>query len=602
MTFTFKLARRIARLRAPLAAAAILAFAGCASDEGFGPEQPAVLDPTAAPTASSAFAGGIPFGYFGQPTEAYGSVFNGASRIILSQYVMKELASIKARGGKVALKLAGGDKHFKDGNGSFSLTKWKARVDQFKNLDLTPYINDGTIIGHYLVDEPNDPANWNGRPIPPSVLEEMARYSKVHWPDMATIVRTEPDYLDKSHRYLDAAWAQYLNRKGTPQDFLRHNVAAAQDRGLALVVGLNVLHGGTPTGTAMTPSEVVSWGSALLSSTYPCAFISWTYDERYLKSSGVMSAMSDLRRLTQNRSARSCRRGGAAGGETPPPEPPPSEPPPSEPPPSEPPPSAGVPFGPYGLPTAEMDAFSGSLRTVSPTSVLGAVKAARAAGSRVVLRLAVSGVTERDGSFSLTKWKAAVDRYASVDLSSFVSDGTIAGHLLVQDPQSARKWGGRRIPHATLEEMARYSRERWPALPTLVHAPADWLAGKSGGWRYLDAASVMYQGSAGEASTWVGKQASAAGRAGLGLLVGMNVLNGGTSASKLAGGSEGKYAMSASQLRNWGSDLLVPAPVCGLVLNRYDKDYFSRSDVKDALRALGQQAGARAATSCRSRS
>jgi hypothetical protein len=48
-------------------------------------------------------------------------------------------------------------------------------------------------------------------------------------------------------------------------------VADAQARGLGLVVGLNVLHGGTPTGTKMTPSQVVAWGSALLSSTYPCA-------------------------------------------------------------------------------------------------------------------------------------------------------------------------------------------------------------------------------------------------------------------------------------------------------------------------------------------
>lgn len=595
MTFTFKLARRIARLRVALAAAAFVALSSCSSDDSLGPDQPVGLEPSSSPVASATYTG-IPFGYFGQPTEAYGSVFNGASRIIFSQYVMKELATIKARGGRVALKLAGGDKYFKDADGDFNLSKWKARIDLFKGVDLRPYIADGTIIGHYLVDEPNDPANWNGRPISPATLEEMARYSKSIWPEMATIVRTTPDYLDRSHRYLDAAWAQYLDRKGPPQDFIRSNVAAAQDRGLSLVVGLNVLHGGTPTGTAMTASEVLSWGSTLLASTYPCAFISWTYDDRYLDGSGIMNAMTELSRQARNRSTRTCRRGGTAGGETPPSEPTPSEPTAPEPAPS----GAGVPLGPYGLPTGEMDAFSGSLRTVSPSNVLTAVRAARAAGSRVVLRLAVSGVTDADGRFSLTKWKAAMDRYAAVDLGSFVGAGTIAGHLLVQDPQSARKWGGRTISHATLDEMARYSRQRWPGLPTLVHAPADWLAGYSAGWKYLDAASMTYQGSAGDASTWVDRQTSAAGRAGLRLLVGMNVLNGGTSASGIPGKTSGRYAMSASQLRTWGSALVAPGAVCGLMLNRYDAKYFGRSDVRDAVQVLGDKAAARAASSCRS--
>jgi hypothetical protein len=606
MTFTFKLSRRIAMFRALAPAVLLAALAACAGDT-LGPDDSSGL-PSSHPATdltpgSATFAGGIPFGYFGQPTEAYGAVFNGASRIIYTQFIVRELADMKARGGKVALKMAGGDKFFKDANGSFNLAKWKERVDLFRDVNIAPYVNDGTLIGHYLIDEPNDPANWNGKPISPSTLEEMARYSKSIWPDLPTIVRTEPDYLSSSHKYLDAAWAQYLDRKGNPQDFIRRNVADAQERGLGLVVGLNVLHGGTPTGTKMTPSQVVAWGSALLSSTYPCAFISWTYDEQYLGSSGVMGAMSDLRRLAQNRSARSCRRAGTSGGQTPPPPPPPEPPsePPSEPPAEPPTPTAGVPFGPYGLPTSELASFSGSLRSVSPDNVLATVRAARQAGARVILRMAVSGVTAGDGTFSLTKWKAVMDRYARLDLASFVGDGTIAGHIVVQDPHNARKWGGRQISHATLDEMARYSRQLWPALPTLAHAPAEWLAGNAAAWRYLDASSVTYSGSLGDAGTWVNRQASAAGRARLGLLVGMNVLNGGTSASRLPGTTSGKYAMSASQLRTWGTAMLAPSQVCGLVLSRYDSGYFGRADVKDALGDLRAKAGSRAATSCRAR-
>ena len=95
-----------------------------------------------------------------------------------------------------------------------------------------------------MIDEPNDPANWRGRPVSPATLEQMAKYSKQLWPRMPTIVRVEPGYLGRNHRYLDAAWAQYLHRKGPVESFLRRNVSAAQDRRLGLVVGLNVLKGG----------------------------------------------------------------------------------------------------------------------------------------------------------------------------------------------------------------------------------------------------------------------------------------------------------------------------------------------------------------------
>jgi hypothetical protein len=377
-------------------------------------------------------------------------------------------------------------------------------------------------------------------------------------------------------------------------EYLLRNVSDAQARGLALIVGLNILDGGVQKLTPMTPAQVQSWGTAMLNSTYPCAFSSWRWDADALD--GAMgSAMDALRKLAQNRSTRSCR-GTAAGGSPTPPPPPAPEPPP--PPPT---PSDGVPFGPWGLPTSEMASYSGAVRNASPENVIETLRAARQAGSRVMLRLTGSDVANRDGTFSVTKWKAALDRYARVDLFSFISDGTFAGHMLAQNPQNARAWGGKAISHATLDEMARYSRQRWPSVPTLAHAPATWLAGYAAGWKYLDAASVTYSGSFGDAAAWVRNQAGAAGRARLGLLVAMNVLNGGTSSSKLAGTTEGKFAMSASQLQTWGSALVAHSQVCGLVLSRYDEGYFGRSDVKSAVAALRDKAEARAATSCRVR-
>jgi len=123
---------------------------------------------------------------------------------------------------------------------------------------------------------------------------------------MVTIVRVAPSYFrNRRPRYLDAAWAQYVTRKGTAPDFIRRNVADAQRSGLGLVVGLNISKGG-PNRSRLSASQVKSFGSALLNSSYPCAFISWQY-ESYLSTGSMKDAMRMLRGKAQNRSSRSCR-------------------------------------------------------------------------------------------------------------------------------------------------------------------------------------------------------------------------------------------------------------------------------------------------------
>ena len=130
---------------------------------------------------------------------------------------------------------------------------------------------------------------------------------------------------------------------------------------------------------------------------------------------------------------------------------------------------------------------------------------------------------------------------AGSNLSGYISDGTFAGHMLAQNPQDAGCMGRQ-------GDLARYAgRDGQLQPPALAVGPdagtcaATWLAGNAAGWKHLDAASVTYSGSSGDAAAWVRSQAGAAGRARLGLLVGMNVLNGGTSPSKLAGTSKGKW-------------------------------------------------------------
>lgn len=328
MSCSFKLSRRIARLRAPLLVALVATSGAC--DNAFDSNSAAPTDPqppggqtlafadsavsdsmptdttAAGLSLSTSFAGGIPFGIFVLPTSQLGSRYNGVQKIIWAQYLVSNLAAIRSSGGRLALNMSGAQSGYKNSDGTFSFTKWKAQVAKFKTVNFSSYIQDGTLVGHYLVDEPNDPHNWGGHPIPPATIEQMAQYSKSIWPNLPTIVRVDPSYLGYSHPYLDAAWAQYVYRKGTPSDFIRRNVSDAQSRGLALVTGMNLLKGG-PNDSKMTASQVKSWGSDLLASSYPCAFISWTYNSTYLSSSGMNDAMDYLRSKAQKRTAKTCK-------------------------------------------------------------------------------------------------------------------------------------------------------------------------------------------------------------------------------------------------------------------------------------------------------
>jgi hypothetical protein len=271
----------------------VLAAAGC--------DEATTLDPVGRPLETVAFAGGIPIGTFVQPTSEFGDRYNGAHRVFQPADLLDSLAIIRERGGRVMLAIGGGPNQYKDADGHFSLPLWQSRVSRFEGIDFSAYIADGTVMGHYLVDEPNDPANWNGVPIPGETVEAMAQYSKQRWPDLPTIVRVDPAYLAKagiSYHYLDAAWAQYVARKGEVGEFLQQNVADAQTLGLELVVGLNLLKGG-PGSVALTAQQVRDWGTVLLSSSYPCAFISWKYDAAFLAPAEMGSAMDDLRAQAQ---------------------------------------------------------------------------------------------------------------------------------------------------------------------------------------------------------------------------------------------------------------------------------------------------------------
>jgi hypothetical protein len=314
--------------RAGTLALCLLLAAACDSTDRLSPPgDPAI---PAAPTsvedgtlpsfAVGSAAPGIVFGSFDLPNSLLGSVHSGAMRTPDPSSIIYELSTARSKGARFILKLSRGSDHWvQNSDGTFSLTKWKQMVDRFKGININSYINEGTVLGHYLIDEPNRAARWGGKVIPQSTIEAMAKYSKQIWPGMPTIVRVVPSWLKQaniSYTYLDAAWAQYAAYKGDVTKFITPEVAAAKYKHLGLVVSMNILDGGNGSSGirgpssgkySMSASELKTYGNVLLNQTYACGFLMWMYNSSYFGRSDVKSSMSALASRARSHTKTSCR-------------------------------------------------------------------------------------------------------------------------------------------------------------------------------------------------------------------------------------------------------------------------------------------------------
>ena len=265
----------------------------------------------------------------------------------------------------------------------------------------------------------------------------------------------------------------------------------------------------------------------------------------------------------------------------------------------------GIVFGTWNMESSSLNSVhTGWVQggPLDPSTILSKLSAARAKGGRVVIKLCKGHdryVQNDNRTFSLSKWKQLVGRYRSINLGPYIADGTILGHLLIDEPHLAARWGGKVISQATLEEMARYSKQLWPTMSTLVRVVPSWLGSASVTYTHLDAGWTQYTADKGDVTKWVTAEAGAASRKGLGLVVGMNVRNGGNGSSGIPGLTKGKWAMSASEIRKYGSALLAQSRACGFYSWNYDSGYYGRSDIRSAMADVSAKARAHAKTSCR---
>jgi hypothetical protein len=339
MTFTFKLARRAARLRNRAPSLLLLTILACDAQDRASPS--VLLTPDAPPTAGTdqppmtsslaSVARGIPFGDSHLPIHKFTNPYTGALRALWPSSTVAELNAARAAGFRIVVSMAGARSYYTNSNGTFNMALWRKRIDMYRRFNLQSYSSDGTVIGHYLVDEPFCATCWGGRTISAARIEEMARYSKSIWPRLPTIVRSPPSLLaQQTYRYLDVAWAQWEgplhvpSSRMTPEQFRDRETAAAKARGLGLVFGLNYLDGGDGSsriaGTyknatssrvnrwQMSANEVRRVGAVFAAAPYGCAVVSWKYNTTFLSRAGMTSAISQVSNVATNRERSSCVR------------------------------------------------------------------------------------------------------------------------------------------------------------------------------------------------------------------------------------------------------------------------------------------------------
>jgi hypothetical protein len=264
---------------------------------------------------------GIPFGLFG--VRPFGLPFTGAHRLVDRSSIAATMRAAQTAHTRLVLNLAGSRSRYINPDGTFDMARWKSRVDAYRDIDFAPYVTEGLILAHYLVDEPNAPASWGGRVIAPAELEEMARYSKSIWPSLPTAVRAPPGWLRRSGlawQYLDIAWAQWAGQHGvsegrTPEQFRDENVAEAKAQRLGLVLGMNLIDGGDGSSGVpgnvsgrweMSAAEVVRVGSVLAQTPYACAVLSWRYDPVFEQRLGTRAALDTVAAAAADRGGISC--------------------------------------------------------------------------------------------------------------------------------------------------------------------------------------------------------------------------------------------------------------------------------------------------------
>ena len=238
--------------------------------------------------------------------------------------------------------------------------------------------------------------------------------------------------------------------------------------------------------------------------------------------------------------------------------------------------------------------------TISPGHAVSTLlPMARDAGLGVTLRLTGDHgrYTDAQGGFDRVAWERMMAPWgeAAAALAPFIADGTLRGHMLLDD---IHNFEGADPTGAELDAMAAHSKALLPGLMTFVRERASDMPVPPGGrYQHVDACVNQYKALHGDVAAFAREEAARARALDLAFIGGLNIANGGDGSSGQPGWQAGRHAMSGAEIERYGAVLAaIPGTVMFLCWE-YDGEerwsdgsvgaaWFDRPAQREALLAL----------------
>ena len=258
----------------------------------------------------------------------------------------------------------------------------------------------------------------------------------------------------------------------------------------------------------------------------------------------------------------------------------------------------GIPMGLSGLLNSGRNPspYTMSLDGYSAGGILGMLADARSRKIRVLMNMTggMHNNYKTDGVFDLAKWRAKMDSYNTpairAAVAAAVADGTIVGNSVMDEPHQSdantnfpeKSWGPEGwMTKAKVDGLCGYVKQIFPTLPTGVnHDHRHFEPEKN--YAVCDYLGTQYRASKGPVAAWRDGALAFARRSGVQVMFSINLLHGGAKRSDCTAPCD----MTPAEVRVFG--LALGPNGCALNMWRYEQAYFDKPEVQSALRVIAE--------------
>jgi len=288
----------------------------------------------------------------------------------------------------------------------------------------------------------------------------------------------------------------------------------------------------------------------------------------------------------------------------------------------------GIPFGSYDLWAGDTSlepntaVFTGGIGSINATNIVARLEVARQNHKRLVL--AMTGGSHwnylTNDVFDLAKWQAKMDTYNTpaikAAVAAAVADGTIIGNSVMDEPNvsgggDGNTWGPPgTMTKARVDGLCTYVKNMFPTmLVGVVHNHQTFEPTKS--YQVCEFLVDQYSWRKGSVNDFIQAGLDLGRRDGLGIIFSMNILNGGIQAERdglwncplSTTGGRGTFdpncRMTAQQVREWGTTL--GSAGCAMMMWKYDDAFMANPENAQAFRDVAATLASLPAKSCRAR-